>query len=124
MNYQSNIPQFFLLADTPILLLPSLCISGDLPTQTHHRQFSFAFCVSNSIIMFFGEVEVGVCETMDCTTTVVFWVSSYSLSYCRWRLGHGISSGSLVAVNLSLLLLSLCRAFVKQILDLFLIQLI
>ena len=39
-----------------------------------HRQFLFAFCVSNSIIMFFGEVEVGVCETMDRTATVVFWV--------------------------------------------------
>ena len=24
--------------------------------------------------MFFGEVEVGVCETMDSTVTVVFWV--------------------------------------------------
>ena len=121
LNFQSNIPQFFLLAYTSNFLLPSLCISVDLPTLTHHRQFSFAFCVSNSIIMFFGEVEVGVCEIMDRTAMAVFWVGSYSLGYCRRRLGHGISGGSLVAVNLLLPLLSLCRAFVKQISDLFLI---
>ena len=120
MNYQSNIPQFFLLAYTPILLLPSLCISGDLPTQTHHRQFSFAFCVSNSIIMFFGEVEVGVCETMNRTATMVFWVGgprSYpEAGHFLWNLETDfvwiwefLCSAATIGIKLNLISISLYK---------------
>ena len=106
MNCQSS---SFPLSASPVTF-PSKPIIGN---------FRLLF-VSNSIIMFFGEVEIGVCETMNRTATMVFWVGgprSYpEAGHFLWNLETDfvwiwefLCSAATIGIKLNLISISLYK---------------